>query len=724
MDARAALLPGQRRQLSVGSISSLPDYYGGNWASLEGGLSDSINTSSHLAESTSEHSKLPELSEVVSRLPELPEVQKVELPPELSPECLHQPNCKHSAPAVEDNTIGQQRLLAQPEAPQSRDESLWPRWARKLGEATLPSATPSVCGSDRSTASALGFSQSDRSDQQSAVRPPTRRPARLAEWTVDHVCSWVLSTPVDPEVASRLRENAINGQVLESLSESDLESMGITKFGWRRQLLLSRQELVVRLEERLKPPEGVDFIQIHSRTVTPDEEIPGTRPRHRTNSLDDQDQPNPSSTGAVNGAGALPPALIAGSVGPRRNTFDPSIVPTPLSGAHANCVAVGTHSRGLATSPTRQQRVPVTGSGLRVPPSKVQQLSCVPLVPGAPPPPAARASMPHMATRQRVLLHSPSAPARAPTPRVDRASAVDASAAVSSALSTSAGPAEQRQPCKRVPPGRGGVTCDRGRQTLKASQSHLSGCRSTATSIEQRMSSNGPAPSRSNTPHTCATAGPPRTAPQRSPPPRTRATLAAPQPQRAQGSQPPPKARLSVPLRSLSPPRAPNYAGASKATMTSLSPRRSSVQAPPPPHSPRASMQALPQSPRSVPVLAPVAPTRSPRTSARSPSRTAGREGVQHQSLILMSHSLRFSSPAVSPCGQASTCSLKGSFTAPLAGLSTSTSSLSGSITTAAGRASSAAPPSEPAEADSDSKVVPNAVLERTIGPNAVLERT
>merc|ERR1719353_1416845 len=99
--------------------------------------------------------------------------------------------------------------------------------------------------------------------------PPPRRPRRLHEWTVEHVASWVLSTPVDGEVAARLRENAINGQVLESLTESDLLSMGITKFGWRRQLLLSRQELVTRLEERLKIPEGVDFIQIHGRTVTP-----------------------------------------------------------------------------------------------------------------------------------------------------------------------------------------------------------------------------------------------------------------------------------------------------------------------------------------------------------------------------------------------------------------------------------------------------------------------
>merc|ERR1719149_140528 len=90
-------------------------------------------------------------------------------------------------------------------------------------------------------------------------QPPPRRPSRLAEWTVDHVCSWVLSTPVDPEVATRLRENAINGQVLESLTESDLLAMGITKFGWRRQLLISRQELVARLEDRLKPPDGVDF---------------------------------------------------------------------------------------------------------------------------------------------------------------------------------------------------------------------------------------------------------------------------------------------------------------------------------------------------------------------------------------------------------------------------------------------------------------------------------
>lgn len=73
---------------------------------------------------------------------------------------------------------------------------------------------------------------------------PLDRP--LAAWSVDDVRSWAasLAPQLPEEIAWILADNAINGQVLVTLTESEIGSMGITKFGWRRQLVLSVQELV------------------------------------------------------------------------------------------------------------------------------------------------------------------------------------------------------------------------------------------------------------------------------------------------------------------------------------------------------------------------------------------------------------------------------------------------------------------------------------------------
>lgn len=86
--------------------------------------------------------------------------------------------------------------------------------------------------------------------------PLTMKP--LKKWTVDDVKTWVVSTPVPPQVADLLSENAINGPVLESLTDKDLVGLGIQKFGWRRQLLLSRKELCDKL--------GPKFFNIYSST--------------------------------------------------------------------------------------------------------------------------------------------------------------------------------------------------------------------------------------------------------------------------------------------------------------------------------------------------------------------------------------------------------------------------------------------------------------------------
>lgn len=81
------------------------------------------------------------------------------------------------------------------------------------------------------------------------MRPIAPPPMRLNEWTVEQVVRWVSTIPLAPEVENILLDNAINGAVLESLSEQDLLAMGIEKFGWRRQLLLSRRGLQQHLEE-------------------------------------------------------------------------------------------------------------------------------------------------------------------------------------------------------------------------------------------------------------------------------------------------------------------------------------------------------------------------------------------------------------------------------------------------------------------------------------------
>lgn len=91
-----------------------------------------------------------------------------------------------------------------------------------------------------------------------SLLPPLLATKPLRKWTVDDVRVWVASTPLPPQVADVLCENAINGPVLESLSDKDLLAMGIQKFGWRRQLLLSRKELCDRL--------GPKFFKIYSST--------------------------------------------------------------------------------------------------------------------------------------------------------------------------------------------------------------------------------------------------------------------------------------------------------------------------------------------------------------------------------------------------------------------------------------------------------------------------
>mmetsp|Transcript_93853 Transcript_93853/g.148261 ORF Transcript_93853/g.148261 Transcript_93853/m.148261 type:complete len:525 (+) Transcript_93853:60-1634(+) len=72
---------------------------------------------------------------------------------------------------------------------------------------------------------------------------PKSLPARLAEWTCEDVCTWASSVSMASEVVEILRANAISGNILCTLTEDDLRSMGMHKLGWRRLLICRRDDL-------------------------------------------------------------------------------------------------------------------------------------------------------------------------------------------------------------------------------------------------------------------------------------------------------------------------------------------------------------------------------------------------------------------------------------------------------------------------------------------------
>jgi len=71
-----------------------------------------------------------------------------------------------------------------------------------------------------------------------------RLPARLSDWTSADVSAWASSTTLAPEVVACLRDNAITGNVLESLSETDLRSMGVHKLCFWLALRCQRSDLL------------------------------------------------------------------------------------------------------------------------------------------------------------------------------------------------------------------------------------------------------------------------------------------------------------------------------------------------------------------------------------------------------------------------------------------------------------------------------------------------
>lgn len=73
---------------------------------------------------------------------------------------------------------------------------------------------------------------------------PVALPERISDWTPAHVAQWARSTPLAAEAADWLLQNEVGGPVLVSLTEADLVDMGFSPWGRRRQLLLSRAELI------------------------------------------------------------------------------------------------------------------------------------------------------------------------------------------------------------------------------------------------------------------------------------------------------------------------------------------------------------------------------------------------------------------------------------------------------------------------------------------------
>jgi len=194
-----------------------------------------------------------------------------------------------------------------------------------------------------------------------------RTPLQLSDWTVEHVNQWLDYTPLPPEVTAILKANAINGPVLETLSEQDLEALGLDKFGWRRQMLISRKELVELLDARRRPPECAECFEMSSAIGHSRDNSPGLSSR----SVDDsQGQLTPKHTirsksssqkGRVppSGAGALP-----STPGPSwRHTFSAcggmrTLVMPPTTATQR----LESTARGLAQARLRSPVLPRAGS--------------------------------------------------------------------------------------------------------------------------------------------------------------------------------------------------------------------------------------------------------------------------------------------------------------------------------------------------------------------------
>lgn len=73
---------------------------------------------------------------------------------------------------------------------------------------------------------------------------PRRLPVRLSDWTAEDVALWASSSSLPREIVDCLRQHAINGDVLETLTDADLKTMGLRKLASWLALRSQRSELL------------------------------------------------------------------------------------------------------------------------------------------------------------------------------------------------------------------------------------------------------------------------------------------------------------------------------------------------------------------------------------------------------------------------------------------------------------------------------------------------
>eukprot|EP00747_Dinoflagellata_sp_TGD_P167661 gnl/TRDRNA2_/TRDRNA2_192430_c0_seq1.p1 gnl/TRDRNA2_/TRDRNA2_192430_c0~~gnl/TRDRNA2_/TRDRNA2_192430_c0_seq1.p1 ORF type:complete len:451 (+),score=54.99 gnl/TRDRNA2_/TRDRNA2_192430_c0_seq1:80-1432(+) len=224
-------------------------------------------------------------------------------------------------------------------------------WANLIGEEVEDKAGGAKCPDDPEW---CGTPDAE-AVKPKPIRPVAlqKRPLRLADWTVEHVASWMSSTPLPAEAAAKLREHDVNGPVLASLSEHDLLLMGFEKFGWRRQLLLSREEMQEELKEKQEAMESpAEWMDIRSYVLTPT-----VSPRGRTPDEKRKQRPHGQDTPMTNSISSAPSATIRGPL---------SFTPSPLTVVASPRMSY----RTIATQQVPVQRavsavtIPHTGLGI------------------------------------------------------------------------------------------------------------------------------------------------------------------------------------------------------------------------------------------------------------------------------------------------------------------------------------------------------------------------
>eukprot|EP01087_Luapelamoeba_hula_P009618 TRINITY_DN2501_c1_g1_i1.p1 TRINITY_DN2501_c1_g1~~TRINITY_DN2501_c1_g1_i1.p1 ORF type:complete len:585 (-),score=130.54 TRINITY_DN2501_c1_g1_i1:59-1609(-) len=114
------------------------------------------------------------------------------------------------------------------------------------GSGPVTTSTPNNNNNNTVLANEAGCTTSEAASPISASEGVTLTREEVATWTVDDVCLWVGDrtewklTGADAlsRIAAALRSNDVDGQVLLSMSEADLISVGIDSFGHRRRLAL------------------------------------------------------------------------------------------------------------------------------------------------------------------------------------------------------------------------------------------------------------------------------------------------------------------------------------------------------------------------------------------------------------------------------------------------------------------------------------------------------